>query len=165
MFRPDGSVPDWASTRNYPGIDSPHGCGANSLYQACVYMDTSIKPAIIGPSGMDHLNPSVSLPKGTWIRSNNWDYKAILQDDGNFCVVNRRIPNYVPWATGTNGHNITNCVMQADGNFVLYEGSQAVFATGTDGHPGAALFMQDDGNLVIYDPSHQALWASNTDIY
>ena len=68
----------------------------------------------------------------------------------------------VVWATGTNGHTITRCEMQTDGNFVLYEGATPVFATNTNGHPGAYAAIQDDGNFVIYGPDSRPLYASNT---
>lgn len=65
-------------------------------------------------------------------------------------------------------------IMQADGNFVIYDQySHAIWATGTDGRESAPfnLDMQGDGNVVLYAWSAQhcpsfapcdATWASNT---
>lgn len=53
--------------------------------------------------------------------------------------------------------------MQTDGNFVLYEGGQALWATHTDGSDGFAATFQGDGNLVVYGQHSNPLWASGTD--
>ncbi|SDJ04586.1 D-mannose binding lectin [Frankineae bacterium MT45] len=50
--------------------------------------------------------------------------------------------------------------IQTDGNFVVYQGSKALWSTRTTGS-GATLAMQTDGNLVIYRAG-KALWASHT---
>jgi hypothetical protein len=50
--------------------------------------------------------------------------------------------------------------MQPDGNFVTYDGNgQATWSTGTNGHPGAWLALQNDGNLVVYGDSCTRLWS------
>ncbi len=52
-------------------------------------------------------------------------------------------------------------VMQpADGNLVLYQGSQALWSSGAQG-AGSSVTMQSDGNLVIYNAG-VAKWNSNT---
>jgi exopolysaccharide biosynthesis protein len=54
-------------------------------------------------------------------------------------------------------------VMQTDGNFVVYDGTRAIWASGTDGKAnGGFLAMQGDGNLVVYAPGGNAKWASGT---
>src|SRR5262249_17646098 len=58
-------------------------------------------------------------------------------------------------------------IMQADGNFVLYQGNTALWASNTVQATGDYfVIMQDDGNLVLYtgtrDKAGTALWASNT---
>jgi len=51
-------------------------------------------------------------------------------------------------------------VMQGDGNFVVYDGTRALWATATtDGH---YVVNQGDDNLVIYDRFDSAKWASGT---
>jgi Pectate lyase superfamily protein len=109
------------------------------------------------------LDSGQSLAINQFLLSSNSGFKAILQGDGNFVVYNVQgvNPRQI-WATGTNGQNISNCMMQEDGNFVLYnEAGTAVFATGTDGNGASTLMMQDDGNLVIYT-SGNAKWSSNS---
>ena len=73
-------------------------------------------------------------------------------------------------------HFVSYATMQADGNFVMFQGWQScnwptmgnsaiVFQSGTTGHPGAYLKVEDDGNVVIYDPGtainaiwHRGMW-------
>ena len=55
------------------------------------------------------------------------------------------------------------CVMNDDGNFVVYDEDDKVrFQSGTKGNPGAFLRCQDDGNLVIYTRDNKAIWQSKT---
>jgi hypothetical protein len=59
----------------------------------------------------------------------------------------------------------TNCtfkaIMQTDGNFVFYRGTQVIWASGSAG-AGAKLFFQHDGNLVIYRANGTSSWSSAT---
>jgi hypothetical protein len=51
--------------------------------------------------------------------------------------------------------------LQTDGNFVLYEGSSALWATYTKNNTGALhLTVQSDGNVVIYTSGNAAAWAT-----
>lgn len=59
-------------------------------------------------------------------------------------------------------------VMQHDGNFVIYDSTNAVvWATSQCLKPGESLVagsrlaVQSDGNIVLYSPSNHAVWASN----
>jgi hypothetical protein len=59
------------------------------------------------------------------------------------------------------GHYAAEAVMQADGNFVVYNTADGtpIWATHTAGNPGAYLNVQGDGNLVIYSASDAVLWS------
>lgn len=117
------------------------------------------------PQGTDHLLANESLLHGQSIVSNNRIYQVAFQSDGNLVLYKNYpgAPSRALWASGTNGHPSDSCVMQGDGNLVLYDpGSHAIWAAGTYGHPGSRLVVQDDGNLVIYQPNNAALWATNT---
>ena len=107
------------------------------------------------------LGPGQSLANNQFLLSNNLQFMAIMQSDGNFVVYN--VQGMKPlWDTGTNGQIISNCIMQGDGNFVLYNGAGApVFTSNTNGHSYSYLIMQDDGNLVVYTQGTPT-WASNT---
>jgi hypothetical protein len=55
--------------------------------------------------------------------------------------------------------------MQADGNFVVYNGNQEtgtpIWAANTGPVNFAYLKFQTDGNLVVYNSAGGALWGSN----
>ena len=95
-------------------------------------------------------------------------YSLIMQKDGNLVAYYNPIGHAV-WATGTNGKPVTECVMQSDGNLVLYEENHhAVWASGTNGKTNTpCLRMQNDGNVVIYKNSinespSNAVWSSKS---
>lgn len=66
------------------------------------------------------------------------------------------------------GHELTSdngwrAVMQNDGNFVIYDTTNAAkWQSGSSGHNGAVAVMQWDGNLVVYAPGGVAVWSSGT---
>lgn len=79
--------------------------------------------------------------------------------DGNLVLFYR---GQVVWATNTTGSGAKECVMQPDGNLVLYSHrGQPLWASDTSGNPGSFLVLQDDGNLVLYKPVHP-IWATGT---
>jgi hypothetical protein len=55
------------------------------------------------------------------------------------------------------GNGKFSAIMQSDGNFVVYMGTQAIWATNTNnkGRAPYRLAMQPDGNLVVYGSSDQ----------
>jgi hypothetical protein len=110
-------------------------------------------------------NPNGILPSGARLQRGEsiWapsgEFKLSCQSDGNLVLYRDRTPL---WSTGTAGMEVRECVMQADGNLVLYgHGRQPVWASNTQGNPGAFLAVQDDGNIVIYKPVHP-VWATGT---
>ena len=72
--------------------------------------------------------------------------------------------NHVLWrASDSTIGKPGTCVMQDDGNLVIYDANKKpLWASNTSGSPGATLVPQDDGNLVIYDRSGKPIWATNT---
>jgi hypothetical protein len=51
-------------------------------------------------------------------------------------------------------------IMQADGNFVMYDsGLDPMWSTDTGGNDDAYLNVQDDTNMVIYSENEVPLWA------
>ena len=89
-------------------------------------------------------------------------YRLTMQYDGNLVLyAGNPGMDYPVWASDTVGHK-GYAVMQADGNFVMYNWNGVPFwATGTHGHPGARLVIQDDQNLVVYRGS-TPVWAAGT---
>ena len=104
------------------------------------------------PSGARlHRGESIWAPSG--------EFQLSCQRDGNLVLYRDRTP---VWSTGTAGMEVRECIMQPDGNLVLYgHGRQPVWASNTAGNPGAFLAVQDDGNVVIYKPVHP-VWATGT---
>jgi hypothetical protein len=79
--------------------------------------------------------------------------------------------NQILWRSGSPG--VGACVMQTDGNLVIYRFSDERFvpiqdrvptwSSNTHGNNGAFLAVQNDGNVVIYNSNNtRALWATGT---
>lgn len=100
--------------------------------------------------------------------SDNGQYILRFQPDGNLVLLKRVNNSYsqVLWASGSFGKGGTKCLMQADGNLVIYTGNNTpIWHSNTVGHSGACLVLQDDGNVVIYEDMQQrknSLWSTNT---
>jgi hypothetical protein len=120
------------------------------------------------------LSPGAFLLEGDMLMSPNQQYQLILQGDGNlvlYPVTDGNEEGQPLWASGTNGYYVTQAIMQADGNFVIYAdlqeslgsppGPGPVWASNTAGNPGSSLYVQNDGNVVIYSPP-SPIWATNT---
>lgn len=108
----------------------------------------------------DTLDTGDSLTAGEVLTSNNAQYRAAMQTDGNFVVYG---PSGALWWTGTNTGASSYVAMQSDGNLVVYSGganSRPVWATFSAGQD-ARLVIQDDGNLVIYS-GERPLWSRLT---
>lgn len=119
-----------------------------------------------------NMSPDTALQPGEEIVSESGGVKLAYQGDGNLVLYVRRSgvmptsdPNagWVPrWASNTAGQPAGTCVMQGDGNLVVYTpDGRPIWASNTWGHPGAFLAVQDDENVVIYDGSG-AIWSTNT---
>jgi hypothetical protein len=109
--------------------------------------------------GQDTLPAGASLQPGQALWSQNGQYEAVMQGDGNF-VVYGPYPHVV-WASGTSTPGST-ISMQTDGNLVIYAPSGTPqWASGTDPSSGDRLVMQDDGNLVLYSQGNLPLWSIN----
>lgn len=100
------------------------------------------------------------------LMSFNQRYTFIYQSDGNLVLYKnyRNQDRRALWASGTNGSPIGSCIMQVDGNLVIYDSNwQYVWDTATYGNSNSYLIVQDDGNVVIYRrPDNTFVWATNT---
>ena len=108
--------------------------------------------------------PGQALQKDVPLYSDDLVFRLVFQDDGNLVVYDNQ--NRALWASGTNGQAASQCIMQTDGNLVIYGYYDAIWASGTNGWYNAYLDMQDDGNLVIYYPVSytEAIWATGTNV-
>jgi len=64
----------------------------------------------------------------------------------------------------SSGNGRFHLAMQTDGNFVLYDGTAAIWATGTWSLPAGQrptyAELQTDGNLVLYNDARQPAWGA-----
>lgn len=119
---------------------------------------------------VDVLNSGQQMQTQPWrkIYSNNRKFYLELTNSGNLELRLDRDKRLL-WQSNTTAAN-ARCVMQPDGNFVLYRNnssnpSDAVWSSGTSGscYANSRIVLQDDGNLVIYRPNNQAVWSTGTD--
>jgi hypothetical protein len=111
-------------------------------------------------NGGDRLNAGSVLTPGRYLRSSDGRYALLMQADGNLVLYG---PGYhVLWATNTGGHPGGDATVQADGNFVLYAGGNAIWTSYTGGRGSSYLVMQSDGNAVVYKDAGGSTWASYT---
>lgn len=118
-------------------------------------------------SASNTLSMMMSLGVGGTLVSNNRQFFAIMQSDGNLCVYRGTPENQGAYmwgsqATGPGEQFFT--VVQTDGNLCTYYGSlgnQGNYLWGSQALADGGeffLIMQDDGNLCVYkgtDPSNQ----------
>uniref|UniRef100_W5K596 Mannose-specific lectin-like n=2 Tax=Astyanax mexicanus TaxID=7994 RepID=W5K596_ASTMX len=100
------------------------------------------------------------LRKGDYLWSNNKEYKAVFQDDGNFVIFGWR----QVWSSDTGGvRDAHRLCMQDDCNLVLYKrDDKALWHTNTHRAEGVRmchLYLRNDGNLVI-ERDGEEVWNS-----
>ncbi|XP_063077432.1 B-type lectin plumieribetin-like [Engraulis encrasicolus] len=111
------------------------------------------------------LNCNAELHRGDFLMSNNGNFKAIYQEDGNFVIY-----GWSPiWASNTCGCTGNRVVMQEDCNLVMYDGegdnSSPVWASATSYRSGgphwkAHALLRDDGSLVVQKDG-KVLWKAD----
>lgn len=167
-----------------PGALSDIGVGAdgtvwgvNAAGNIFRYTNTANKGSFL-PTGQ-----YLSSCTDDYLLSDNGQYFAIMQRDGNFVLyhaTSTQPPNpdwsRPYWASNTNQAQPSGqyvAIMQGDGNFVLYHGCDPTAATNAywasntyQAQSQYFAIMQDDGNFVLYHgtPSNRgaAYWATNT---
>jgi hypothetical protein len=86
--------------------------------------------------------------------SSNKKYFVKFQSDGNLVVYVASPAKEVPlWSSETSGKASTKCLMQGDGNLVIYNRQTPIWDSKSCCHShirSPLLEMQNDGNLVIY---------------
>ena len=112
----------------------------------------------------DVLEPGEVLPVDKPLYAKSQYCRLHFQSDGNLVLYCSRPSGWIPrWSTDTGGRPVDQCVMQEDGNLVLYNAGAPVWSSGTWTFPGARLVVQDDENVVIYQQD-QPVWASQTSL-
>jgi hypothetical protein len=113
----------------------------------------------------NQLLPNESLGPDQFLTSSSGRYTFVYQGDANLVLYKNYPlqPRKALWASGTAGQPANTCIMQADGNLVIYDpGGHALWSSGTWQDAGSHLVVQDDGNVVIYRPDNTPVWATNT---
>ncbi|XP_030612561.1 mannose-specific lectin-like [Archocentrus centrarchus] len=104
------------------------------------------------------LSKNNHLLKGDFLVSNNKQYKAIFQDDGNFVIYAWR----PVWASDTCGSDAFRLIMQEDCNLVMYNKCGTPRWHTNSVRPSCnvcRLHLTDDGKLVVYRESEE-IWNS-----
>nr|BAE79274.1 lily-type lectin [Platycephalus indicus] len=105
------------------------------------------------------LSKNDELRRGDYLLSNNGQWKAIFQDDGNFVIY-----GWSPvWDSKTHGSDVFRLCMQADCNLVMYNktGSPKWHTNSSKGDCNMCrLELTNDGKLVLYKESDQ-IWSSD----
>jgi len=96
------------------------------------------------------MQPGEVLNPGQSISSENRQCTFRYQSDGNLVLYRNRDGEPL-WSSETAVRSAGVCIMQGDGNLVIYGvDGEPVWASDTGQHPGSQLIVQDDGNAVIY---------------
>uniref|UniRef100_A0A671XZN1 Lectin-like n=2 Tax=Sparus aurata TaxID=8175 RepID=A0A671XZN1_SPAAU len=104
------------------------------------------------------LSKNNELRKGDFLISNNGEYKAIFQDDGNFVVYGWR----PLWASDTAGSDAVRLCMQADCNLVMYNKDTTARWHTNSAKPSCNmchLRLTNDGKLVLHRENKE-IWTS-----
>ncbi|KAF7667992.1 hypothetical protein LDENG_00037560 [Lucifuga dentata] len=107
----------------------------------------------------NYLSRNDELRRGDFLMSNNKEWKAIFQDDGNFVVY-----GWKPvWASDTHGSDVTRLCLQADCNLVMYnKEAEPQWHTDTwncDFCDMNHLYLNDSGVLVLMREGKE-IWTS-----
>ncbi|KAF1391174.1 hypothetical protein PFLUV_G00039180 [Perca fluviatilis] len=101
------------------------------------------------------------LHQDQFLTSNNGQFKAIFQGDGNFVVYDSG--NRPVWASGTDGSGAVHVLMQADGNLVVYnQHGQAKWSSGTYVNSPCEMCRLEltDGGKLELTRNFQRVWSS-----
>ncbi|XP_054876922.1 B-type lectin plumieribetin-like [Poeciliopsis prolifica] len=106
----------------------------------------------------NYLSNNEELRRGDYLLSNNGEWKAVFQNDGNFVIY-----GWQPtWSSDTYQSDVVRLIMQADRNLVMYnDDNKPRWHTGTylkDSHVGRVQ-LTDDGKLLVYSAA-KLIWSS-----
>ncbi|KAG5835995.1 hypothetical protein ANANG_G00249910 [Anguilla anguilla] len=104
------------------------------------------------------LSVNEELRKGDYLVSNNQEFKAVFQEDGNFVIYGWK----PTWASDTVSSEPYRLCMQKDCNFVMYtKNDSAIWHTKSNRSPcnTCRLYLKDDGTLVVASEG-QDVWSS-----
>jgi hypothetical protein len=140
---------------NIDSLQADDTSGASSIYGSTTTPTPVAGPA---PKSSDTLPAGGRLTPGQSITSSSGRYRLLYQTDGNL-VLYDDVSHSAVWASNTGGTNAGQALMQADGNFVVYDAQgTGLWASATPGNPNARLVLQNDGNGVVYRSDGLPIW-------
>ncbi|NQX03848.1 hypothetical protein HQQ82_03440 [Rathayibacter sp. VKM Ac-2856] len=154
LYAADGSV-KWATGTS--GADLRAVLGDNGVLSLLDEDDTIIWDSQMALPGSSLYGPN-DLATGGQLRSNNGDYRTVVQKDGNVVVYG---PQGALWSSQTGGVNSSLEIFE-NGRLQIVADNGAITWSAQPAAGGTAPFrlvMQDDGNLVEYDADGRAVWS------
>ena len=140
---------------NIDSLQDDDTSGAGSIYGSTTTPTPVAAPA---PRTSDTLPAGGRLTAGQSITSSSGRYRLLYQTDGNL-VLYDDVSGAVVWSSNTRGTSAGQALMQADGNFVVYDvQGTGLWSSGTAGNPNARLVLQNDGNGVVYRSDGLPIW-------
>ncbi|XP_064186938.1 B-type lectin plumieribetin-like [Anguilla rostrata] len=104
------------------------------------------------------LSMNQELRKGDYLISNNREFKAVFQEDGNFVIY-----GWKPiWSSDTASSEAHRLCMQEDCNFVMYKKNDDPMWHTSSYAPGCNtchIYLGDDGILVV-ERDAKVIWSS-----
>lgn len=107
------------------------------------------------------------LQVGKYYVSNNQKFVLVFQGDGNLVLYRydkaKKRAYEALWHTQTHGNSGARCILQADGNFVIYnKNMKPLWNSRSNGNRKAKLYIADDGEVYIYSASaKRKTWTNN----
>ncbi|NP_001134458.1 mannose-specific lectin isoform X1 [Salmo salar] len=109
---------------------------------------------------MNYMSTERILLKGDYLLSNNGQFKAIFQTDGNFVLYGW---GRVVWASNTVNKDAQRLILQQDGNLVIYTTQDhPIWASHTarcNNRQRGHLTLTDKGTLELYG-DREVIWKS-----
>ncbi|XP_027129953.1 mannose-specific lectin [Larimichthys crocea] len=106
----------------------------------------------------NYVSKNDELRRGDYLMSNNGQWKAVFEDDGNLVIY-----GWKPvWTSETNGSDAIRLCMQADCNLVMYSQCDSPRWQTNSAKPKCnmcRLQLTDDGKLVLYRECDE-IWSS-----
>lgn len=113
-------------------------------------------------AGNTTLYPGRVLYPGQYLQSANVQYNLEMLANGNLLLYTGSGTNFTTvWSSNTAGYPGGYADMQADGNFVIYQGSTPLWSTNTSGHnnQGVTLVVLNTGQIALF-LNGQEIWVS-----
>lgn len=160
-----GSTAYWASnTHGFEGAYARVQDDGNFVIHEAnglpIWASNTVQPPVNPPTECGVAYPGQGIVAGETLASCDGRFALRIESDGNLKLQQGSMQL---WTTDTGGQRGHYAVMQADGNFVLYDAQNgALWTSDTFGFEGAYARVQNDGNFVVYEAAGLPIWATDT---